>query len=619
MADALTFIKYAKWPVILCSAFFTVIALVYALTAQPLYTASSTIFLQNQKGLVISKEANGSIPMDVGDIETQIEIIRSERVADQVLRIVNPELLLPDRTQNSEQSWFRSIITSLSSWRSTADNSPNAQTRLETSKRERERRLVQTGLAVYRPGLSYTIEIAYTSRDPELSALLANAYAKAYIEERRNLRNDAIRQATAWMEDRVDQLRTQAEQAFTAAEEYREANVGVRPGSGLTSAQPAETADQRRVKLKRLENAAQTLQSTYETFFQRLAEITQQQSAPGSDAVILNEATVPLSASFPKKKLTLLLALIAGAGLGIAVALVRRFVSPSIDSPAQLRSAGIRCVGFVPLADIWQKSGSRAIDLSTPTFGQVPTLNQGGSLSQYKLDGYMAVLGGAAPHFSEAIQSLKVDLELLGLGQSIRTLGILGAPSGRHPSIIASNLAFLMASQDTTLIIDADPENAGVSQLFAPSSRRGIASVISGQIGLDDALVKLGGTELTLLPCEPVQARPSLTLNSAAPQKIGDLLELARARASVVLVNLAPINCASTKSILPRLDAVLILADKNNIGLGALREVISEIDLRNGNVLGVALFEVERGVKPNQRIHVIMSSLRTRSASLRPS
>ena len=68
-------------------------------------------------------------------------------------------------------------------------------------------------LSIRRTGLTYVIGIHFESTDPAKAAVIANAFADDYLLEQLEAKFDATKQASAWLEDRLGQLRGQVEQA----------------------------------------------------------------------------------------------------------------------------------------------------------------------------------------------------------------------------------------------------------------------------------------------------------------------------------------------------------------------------------------------------------------------
>jgi len=76
------------------------------------------------------------------------------------------------------------------------------------------------------------IEIGVTSGDPRLAALIANTMASEYIVDQLDAKLEATREATAWLSDRVEELRIRVETAEQAVETAR-AELSLETGQSL--------------------------------------------------------------------------------------------------------------------------------------------------------------------------------------------------------------------------------------------------------------------------------------------------------------------------------------------------------------------------------------------------
>jgi polysaccharide biosynthesis transport protein len=70
-------------------------------------------------------------------------------------------------------------------------------------------------------GLSTSIDVSFTSRDPQKAALIANALAQSYTQDQVSVKIDAARQAALWLSDRMHQLAQEVQQQESAVEEYK--------------------------------------------------------------------------------------------------------------------------------------------------------------------------------------------------------------------------------------------------------------------------------------------------------------------------------------------------------------------------------------------------------------
>src|SRR5262249_51368917 len=79
-------------------------------------------------------------------------------------------------------------------------------------------------LTVKRLGVSYVIEIGFSSRSPQRAAEIANAVANAYIVDQLEARYQASRTATSWLQDRLRELTDQVSTAERAALAFKAKN-----------------------------------------------------------------------------------------------------------------------------------------------------------------------------------------------------------------------------------------------------------------------------------------------------------------------------------------------------------------------------------------------------------
>ena len=72
--------------------------------------------------------------------------------------------------------------------------------------------------------MTYVIEIGFKSPDPDRAAEITNAMADGFLVDRLDARYQTIGRATAWMQDRLNELRGQVSAADRAVIDYKAAN-----------------------------------------------------------------------------------------------------------------------------------------------------------------------------------------------------------------------------------------------------------------------------------------------------------------------------------------------------------------------------------------------------------
>ena len=93
-------------------------------------------------------------------------------------------------------------------------------------------RALREGLRVRRIGLTHVLEISFRSPDRVKAARIANAAAQAYLREQLNVKYEAAGRASAWLQDRISELRNQSSDAARAVETYKEKHNIVDTGAG---------------------------------------------------------------------------------------------------------------------------------------------------------------------------------------------------------------------------------------------------------------------------------------------------------------------------------------------------------------------------------------------------
>lgn len=89
------------------------------------------------------------------------------------------------------------------------------------------------GVRVTNDGRSYTIYISFTGANPEFPAIVANAYAEAYIHYQVDVQTTATRHVSDWLGTRLVSLRSELERSEHAATEFREKS-GIVKSDGTT-------------------------------------------------------------------------------------------------------------------------------------------------------------------------------------------------------------------------------------------------------------------------------------------------------------------------------------------------------------------------------------------------
>lgn len=195
---------------------------IYLLQAPPVYKAMTRLVMDSEEGRVISQDpSSGTVIIEAAEIASQLEIVKSEAIAVDVIRrldLVNdPELLTSTSLRSMVTGSVRSVIGLFSGGGSEEEG--DGLTEAEQLRRVMGRFLSR--ISVNRVGQSYVLQIGYSSNDPQKAARTANALAEAYIRNGMNERAEAAKRGATWLESRLTDIGLKAKEAAIAAEEFR--------------------------------------------------------------------------------------------------------------------------------------------------------------------------------------------------------------------------------------------------------------------------------------------------------------------------------------------------------------------------------------------------------------
>lgn len=243
-------LRRQRWVIVLSVAVAVLFGMVFMATTPKLYLAGSTVLVGSSVNRAVAEVTtlnDGTRSEAV--LESEVQVIRSQRIALAVvdaLALHQSERFLsrPTSLLGRSMGAFRQAIlfpikalqdmVSGAEVAQTAPATPSQQD-IDAAMRLQAAELLQSGLHVSRSGRSTVFSINFISHDAGLSALIANAYAEAYVADLLNANFEATELATQWLQTRLDELQAASEQAARDAEQFRAENGLLTAGRALLS------------------------------------------------------------------------------------------------------------------------------------------------------------------------------------------------------------------------------------------------------------------------------------------------------------------------------------------------------------------------------------------------
>jgi succinoglycan biosynthesis transport protein ExoP len=379
------------------------LGLTYLIVTPSEFTATAMLLLDSRR-VAIKSEQSADVGYDPARMESQVYVVRSETIARLVIRdlhlIEDPEFV------GGNRGLIGMLVGPLI--RLFEEKTPPSEPQLALTAVD----AFASRLTVRRIGLSYILEISFTSHDAARAAQIANAVAKAYIDNQLDARYQVIKNANGWMQERIRELAQQSSAAQRAVVEFKTKHDIVDAGGRLTSDQrlaeintqlvtartqaadakakldrasildelrriaetyksdydiaqrkvssgeeamagavtEAQMTNVAQVALGELDSNAQTYRSMYDNFLQRYMEAIQQLSFPITEASVVAEASPPLRRSHPRTLLVLAFSLGGGLIFAVGAGLLRDRWYPVFRSSAEIEDVfQVGCLAVVPL------------------------------------------------------------------------------------------------------------------------------------------------------------------------------------------------------------------------------------------------------------------------------
>jgi succinoglycan biosynthesis transport protein ExoP len=207
-----------------------ILGLLYLFTAAPQFTSTASMVIDTRKVQLFQQSSVlGDLAVDSATVETQVEILKSENISLAVIRdlhlIEDPEFV------GGGGGLVGTIVGAVAGLFSSGD----VLSEFELTRKALEH--FEKGRTIKRVGLTYAMEIGFTSLDPAKAAKIANAIADAYIVDQLEAKYQATRRASVWLQDRIKELRIQASAAQKAVVDFKNANNIVDTGGRLMNEQ----------------------------------------------------------------------------------------------------------------------------------------------------------------------------------------------------------------------------------------------------------------------------------------------------------------------------------------------------------------------------------------------
>ena len=211
--------------VVLLAGMGLLVGAVYAVTVEPEYTATADLIIDSQKDKNQVSASIAELTFDTSAIDSQVEVLKSEKIALAVIAALHLDSD-PEFTRGKGSVFGEGLVAlrrvfEVGRWFvSRQDMDAEAKPDMDRAAIAR----LKGNLDVRRIARTYVLAISYTSTDRAKAAVIANAFADAYINEQLDSKFEATRRAAAWLQNRLTELKQQSIDSDLAIQRFKAAH-----------------------------------------------------------------------------------------------------------------------------------------------------------------------------------------------------------------------------------------------------------------------------------------------------------------------------------------------------------------------------------------------------------
>ena len=213
LSDILAILGRRIFTILVVLALFLLPAIVYILTAPTLFSATTSILVDSRQGRSLSIDTVFNLSADTSQLESQLKLVMSQTV---LRRVVEIEKLLNDEEFGAAKPGLVQRILSV------IRRAPPEIT--QQDKLDSAVDALAKNMSVRRSERTYVIDIQVSSQDAQKSARLANAVAKAYLDDASDARSDVVRLEGDYVRDQLADLRGKMQEAEQRVAIFKEKN-----------------------------------------------------------------------------------------------------------------------------------------------------------------------------------------------------------------------------------------------------------------------------------------------------------------------------------------------------------------------------------------------------------
>ena len=315
-----------------------------------------------------------------------------------------------------------------------------------------------------------------------------------------------------------------------------------------------------------LRREVESAQHIYEMLIKRFKETSLSENMKAGNIRIIDKAEVPKTPVKPKKRLSIILAMIVGLFGGTGLAFFLEYLDNTIKTPDDLKQY-----------------------LNIPDLGPVPLFaaeNKGNAGKDRTPD--LIALHSPKSTASESYRGIRTNI-LFSTAESVPQIILVSSSGPREgKTITAGNIAITMAQAGSKIIIlDCDMRRPEIHKLFGATRDRGMSNILVGIDNIGEIIQSTKIPNLDVITSGPIPPNPSEMLGS---KRMESLLVALRKKYDHILIDSPPATAVTDAVVLSKsADGVIIVIRTGDMARQIVKNGIGQFNNVGAHIIGAVL------------------------------
>ena len=339
------------------------------------------------------------------------------------------------------------------------------------------------------------------------------------------------------------------------------------------------------IKLRALQSSAESYRTFYNNFLLNYREAVQQESSPVSETRVVAYASYA-NKSFPSTGRVAGFTLFAGIALGVALGMLQDALDRSFRTREHVRKTlNEECIALIPAT----KRRRTRISFASPD----SEVEQARTKRVKPFTGW--IINEDPPSlFADSIAEIELAVDVSASRSNAKIVGFASSVAREGKSTVALAFARLRAKHGARcILVDLDFRHPSLSQTLTSNLEGGVVSVLSGETGLNEAILEDAATGLYFLPA----GRKGSAIHSPhllGGEAIKTLFDQLRLRFDYIVVDLPPLSpIVDVRATSRFVDLYILVVEWGQTKIEIAQQCLRDAPNVREKLLGVVLNKVD--------------------------